>query len=84
MTRIAYAKVAPEAYAALIAAKPYLDASSIDRRLRALIDLRVSQINGCVFCINMHSREARQAGETQQRLDCLTAWREAPFYDERE
>jgi len=84
MQRIAYAQAAPEAVKALVGVKAYTNNCSIDARLRALIELRVSQINGCVYCIDLHSREARHAGETQQRLDCLPAWREAPFFDERE
>lgn len=58
--------------------------TSIDPKLRALIELRVSQINGCVFCVDRHSTEARAAGETQQRLDCLVAWRESRLFDEPE
>ena len=84
MSRIAYAHIAPEAVKALGGMKTYFDGASIDKRLRALVELRVSQINGCVYCIDMHSREARHAGETQQRLDCLPAWREAPFYSDPE
>jgi AhpD family alkylhydroperoxidase len=82
--RLAYFQAAPDAVKALSAAKPYLAASNIEPRLRALVELRVSQINGCAYCVDLHSREARQAGETQQRLDCLTVWRETTFYDNRE
>lgn len=82
--RIAYNKVAPEAVKLLGATSPYFRSSSIDARLRALVELRVSQINGCAYCIDMHSQEARHAGETQQRLDCLPAWRETTFFDDRE
>lgn len=59
-------------------------ATSIGPGLRHLINLRASQINGCAFCLDMHSREAREHGETEQRLYVLSAWREAPFYSERE
>jgi len=82
--RIAYVKVAPEAIQSLSATGPYLAASSIEPRLRALVELRVSQLNGCAYCVDMHSREARKAGETQQRLDCLPVWRETSFFDDRE
>ncbi|SFH68814.1 carboxymuconolactone decarboxylase family protein [Planctomicrobium piriforme] len=82
--RIAYQQVAPDAVKALAATRPYIASTNIDARLRALVELRVSQINGCSYCVDMHSREARHAGETQQRLDCLPVWRETPFYDERE
>ena len=82
--RIAYYQVAPDALKALSATRPYIESSGIDPRLRALVELRVSQINGCAYCVDMHSREARQAGEGQQRLDVLPAWRETPFFDDRE
>jgi len=62
----------------------YQHVTSIDPKLRALVELRVSQINGCAFCVDMHSTQARAEGETQQRLDCLVAWRESPFYTDRE
>ncbi|HEX3316135.1 MAG TPA: carboxymuconolactone decarboxylase family protein [Gemmataceae bacterium] len=82
--RLAYFQAAPEGIKALSAIRPYLNSSSIGKRLKALVDLRCSQINGCAYCVNMHSEEARQAGETQQRLDCLPVWRETTFYDDRE
>ena len=58
--------------------------AAIDPKLRALVDLRVSQINGCVYCVDLHTQAAREAGETQQRLDCLPVWQECPFFDARE
>jgi AhpD family alkylhydroperoxidase len=58
--------------------------TSIDPKLRALVELRISQINGCVYCVDMHSTQAREHGETQQRLDCVCVWHECPFFDERE
>lgn len=70
--------------------KPLLDlsaqihASSIEGPLRELVLMRVSQINGCAYCLDMHSKDARAAGETEQRLYVLPAWREAPFYSDRE
>jgi len=60
------------------------DMPSIDKKLRAIIELRVSQINGCAYCVDLHTTEARAADETQQRLDCLTVWREVPFFSEAE
>ncbi|RDI99799.1 carboxymuconolactone decarboxylase family protein [Dyella solisilvae] len=72
------------------AMKPLMDfsaavhASSLERPLVELVLLRVSQINGCAYCIDMHSKDARAEGETEQRLYLLQAWREAPFYTERE
>ena len=82
--RLDYRRVAPDAVKALAATKPYIQSSEISARLRALVELRTSQINGCAYCVDLHSREARAAGEGQQRLDCLPAWRETDFYDERE
>ena len=82
--RIAYYQVAPEAVKTLSSTRPYIESTAIEPRLRALVELRCSQINGCAYCVDMHSREARQAGETQQRLDCLPVWRETSFFDERE
>src|SRR2546426_2805712 len=62
----------------------YLAKSSIEQSLLNLIYFRVSQINGCAYCLDMHSKDLRAAGETEQRLFVLDAWREAPFYTERE
>jgi AhpD family alkylhydroperoxidase len=58
--------------------------SSIEDKLKALVELRVSQINGCAYCVDLHSIEARMAGELQQRLDCLSVWRESRFFTDRE
>lgn len=81
--RINYRTTAPETYQALIGLHQHL-AKVCDPKLRALIELRVSQINGCAFCLDMHANEARHLGESQQRLDCVAAWRETPFFTERE
>jgi AhpD family alkylhydroperoxidase len=62
----------------------YLKKASIEESLRHLIEIRVSQINGCAYCLDMHHKEARHHGETDQRLYSLAAWREAPFYTGRE
>lgn len=62
----------------------YLAQSTIEQQLLHLIYYRVSQINGCAFCLDMHSKDLRAAGETEQRLYVLDAWREAPFYSDRE
>ncbi len=56
----------------------------VDDKLKALIELRVSQLNGCAYCINLHSNEARHAGELQQRLDCLPAWKECALFSDKE
>lgn len=79
-----FGKIAPKGYEAMRGLKAYVDGCGIDPILRGLVECRVSQINGCVFCLDMHAKEARAAGEKQQRLDCLSAWHEAPFYTARE
>lgn len=58
--------------------------STIDEKLKSLVELRVSQINGCAYCLDLHARQARELGEKQQRLDCIAAWQEYPLFDERE
>jgi AhpD family alkylhydroperoxidase len=82
--RIEYQKFAHEALHSLLAIENYLAKSGLDPRLLHLIKLRASQINGCAYCIDMHSKDARAAGDTEQRLYELNAWRETPFYSERE
>jgi AhpD family alkylhydroperoxidase len=82
--RINYRTTAADTFQALIGVHQHLVKVFPDGKLRALIDLRVSQINGCAFCLDMHANEARHLGESQQRLDCLAAWREAPFFTDRE
>lgn len=72
----------PEAYSAMQQVSASVHA--IDKRLKNLIEIRVSQINGCAFCLDMHIREARALGESQQRLDCLAGWRDLPSFDARE
>tara|TARA_R110002051_G_scaffold314666_1_gene391974 strand:+ start:32107 stop:32556 length:450 start_codon:yes stop_codon:yes gene_type:complete len=62
----------------------YLNTSSIEKELQELVDLRVSQINGCIHCLDMHYKSARENGETEQRIYALNAWREASYYSERE
>jgi AhpD family alkylhydroperoxidase len=82
--RIAYRTVGADTYKALLGVHQHLAKVFPDARLRALVEIRASQINGCAYCLDMHATEARQLGETQQRLDCLAAWREAPFFTPRE
>lgn len=62
----------------------YLKKSAIDTKLKELLDFRVSQMNGCAYCLDMHYKDARAHGETEQRLYGLSAWREAPYYTDRE
>ena len=68
----------------MFGAGKYLAKSSIEPSLRELINMRVSQINGCAYCLDMHSKDLRAVGETEQRLYILDAWRESPVYSERE
>jgi len=82
--RMEFWKIAPNAYKAMLGLDAYLHGSGLDAKLLELVKLRASQINGCAYCIDMHWKEARAAGESEQRLYGLDAWREAPYYDERE
>jgi AhpD family alkylhydroperoxidase len=84
MTRLDYAKEKPEFIARLRAITQEQKHFQINPMLRALVELRVSQINGCVYCTDLHSGEARSLGESQQRLDSLPVWKESPFFDARE
>lgn len=69
---------------AMLGLETYLSGCGLPRELLDLVYLRVSQINGCAYCLDMHSKDLRAAGETEQRLYLLDAWREAPFYSDRE
>lgn len=82
--RISYQDVAPNALKGLIELDKYVQASNIGSKLYELVKMRASQINGCAYCLDMHSKDARAEGETEQRLYGLTAWREAPYYSDRE
>lgn len=82
--RIKIDAVAPEAYRAMAALGRYVQQSGIEQSLQELIKVRASQINGCAYCLDMHSKDARARGETEQRLYALSAWRETPFYTQRE
>jgi len=82
--RLDYSRVAPDALNAMRALEMRVRQSGIEPRLYYLIKTRASQINGCAFCIHMHTREAREHGETDERLHLLAAWRESPLYSERE
>src|SRR5712692_5643765 len=82
--RIDYTKYAKEAQKSMLGLERYISESGLDHKLIHLIKMRASQINGCAYCIDMHSKDARALGETEQRLYVLDAWEEAPFYSERE
>jgi AhpD family alkylhydroperoxidase len=77
-------KVAPDGVAALVNVENYLKTCGLDHRLLALVKTRVSQINGCAYCLHMHSEEAHKLGETPTRLYLLNAWHESNLYSERE
>lgn len=78
------AQAAPDAMKALWALECAIQKSGLERCLINLVKIRASQINGCAFCIHMHTREAREHGETEERIYLLDAWRDSPLYSERE
>jgi AhpD family alkylhydroperoxidase len=82
--RIDYQKVFPDALRAMLGLEKAVHASPLEPELLELVKMRASQLNGCAYCLDMHSKDARARGETEQRLHVLSAWREAPFYSERE
>jgi AhpD family alkylhydroperoxidase len=82
--RIVIPKVAPEAYQAMLGLEKYIATTSITPVLKELIKIRASQVNGCAYCINMHTTDARKLDITEQRIYLLSAWREADVYTEEE
>lgn len=82
--RIDYMKSARGAYHAMLGIEHYLQQSGLEESLQNLVKLRVSQINGCAYCIDMHWKDLRAAGESEQRLYGLDAWEESPYYTDRE
>jgi AhpD family alkylhydroperoxidase len=82
--RITYANADPKALQLLVAVEAHIRTSSLEPKLLHLVKMRASQINGCAFCLDMHSKDAREEGETEQRLYSLDAWQEAPYYSDRE
>ena len=82
--RIDLTKYALDAQKSLYALEKYIANSGLDHKLIHLLKMRASQINGCAYCIDMHSKDARALGESEQRLYELNAWRETPFYTDRE
>ena len=69
---------------AMLALQQEVDRSGLDRKLMELVKIRASQMNGCAYCLDMHTKDARAAGESEGRIYALSAWREAPFYSDRE
>jgi AhpD family alkylhydroperoxidase len=82
--RLEIHKAAPQAYRAMASLESYVRNSGLETALLELVRLRASQINGCAYCIDMHTKDARAAGESEQRLYALTAWSETPFFSDRE
>jgi AhpD family alkylhydroperoxidase len=82
--RMNYYQAAPDTIKALVALEEQIQASGLEKSLIELVKTRASQINGCAFCINMHTQDARKQGETEQRLYLLNAWHESPLYTDRE
>lgn len=82
--RVDYKNASPAAFKAMLSMEAQVRGSGLEHSLLELVKMRVSQINGCAYCLDMHSKDARAAGETEQRLHVLAAWREAPFYSPRE
>lgn len=82
--RLSYSEVAPEGNEILRKLESYIRKAGLEPDLLELVRLRASQINGCAFCIDMHTKDARTHGESEQRLYGVNAWHEAPFYSERE
>jgi AhpD family alkylhydroperoxidase len=82
--RLDYAAAAPEGFRALTALYPYLAKTTLDPKLVDLVFLRVSQINGCAYCVDLHSRDLLNKGESQRRVNALVTWHETPFFEARE
>jgi len=82
--RVFLPKTAPDTYAAIRELDATIQRSGLEKSLIELVKMRASQINGCAFCLDMHAKDARKHGETEQRLYLLNAWRETPYYSDRE
>jgi AhpD family alkylhydroperoxidase len=82
--RLDYRLASPDAFKAMLNTEAQIHRSGLEPSLLELVKTRASQLNGCAWCLDMHTKDARACGETEQRLYLLTAWREAPFYSERE
>jgi AhpD family alkylhydroperoxidase len=83
-TRFNYSAANPQAFQAMVKLEGFSKQSGLDAKLYELIKIRASQINGCAFCLDMHTKDARKMGETEQRLYLLSVWHEAPLYTEAE
>lgn len=82
--RLNYVALVPESLEAMLALEKFVRKSGLEHSLYELVKIRASQINKCAYCLDMHTKEARKAGETEQRIYALSAWQETPFYTKRE
>src|SRR5215217_756181 len=84
MDRIKLLQADPAAYKAMLGLDKYIESTGLTKKHKELIKIRASQINGCSYCVDKHAKDARKAGETEQRIYALTVWRETPFFDQEE
>jgi len=82
--RLNFMELAHDGLKAVSGLERFVQNSGLEKSLIELVKLRASQVNGCAYCIDMHTKDARAEGETEQRLNCLSVWRECPFYTDRE
>ncbi len=82
--RISFQKVLPEGYNAILVSSKFSNDSGLDKELQELIKIRASQLNGCVYCLDMHYTDAKKMGISEQKLYTMTAWHESPFFSEKE
>ena len=82
--RINWSKISSEGYNAMMGLENFVEKSKLEPKIKELIKIRASQINGCAYCLDMHTKDARAIGESEQRINVVSAWREAPFYSPRE
>ncbi len=82
--RMQLKETSPGAYEAMLGLERYLTTTGLDNKLRELVKIRASQINGCAFCIDLHTKDARTMGESEQRIYALNAWQETPFFTPEE
>lgn len=82
--RVPYYEITPDGMKIMMDMEKYTKTTAVEQKLRELIKIRASQINGCAYCLNMHTADARKMGETEQRIYCVSAWKECEFYTEAE
>ncbi|MDE1920802.1 MAG: carboxymuconolactone decarboxylase family protein [Candidatus Omnitrophica bacterium] len=82
--RILYKEIAPDGYKAMLGIERYVHHCGLEKPLLELVRIRASQINGCAYCLDMHTKDARAGGESEQRLYAIAVWKETPFFSQRE